>query len=283
MSTTDAEQLKGLREAIARYRSAVIAFSGGVDSTFLARVAADVLGRDKLLLITASSSTYPFFELEESKRLAADLGVRQRVVVSEETEIPGFTQNPPDRCYYCKGELFRLIKEIAAQEDFAAVFDGSNADDIHDHRPGRRALRELGIVSPLCEAGLGKDTIRALSREMGLPTADKPSYACLASRFPYGEEITREKLDRVGMAEQGMRELGLSQFRVRSHGDLARIELAPDEMERGWKMREKLERICRNAGYVYVALDLRGYRTGAMNEVLSAQEREHGSVETQRP
>lgn len=262
-----------LKQIIAGYPSAVIAFSGGVDSTYLARVAADVLGREKLLLITATSSTYPFFELEESKRLAADLGLRQRIVVSEETDIPGFTSNPPDRCYYCKSELFRLIREIAAQDGFAVVFDGSNADDVHDFRPGRRALRELGIVSPLCDAGLGKDAIRALSRELGLPTADKPSYACLASRFPYGEEITREKLDRVGRAEQGLRELGLSQFRVRSHGDLARIELSQSDMDRGWRLRGELERVCRNAGYVYVAIDVRGYRTGAMNEALSAEQR----------
>jgi pyridinium-3,5-biscarboxylic acid mononucleotide sulfurtransferase len=262
------DDLAKLTADIKRYDSAVVAFSGGVDSTFLARVTADALGRDKVLLITATSSTYPFFELEESKKLAADLGLRQRVIVSEEIDIPGFAKNPPDRCYYCKSELFRLIKHIAEQERFDVVFDGSNADDVSDFRPGRRATRELGIVSPLCDAGMGKEAIRRISRQLGLATADKPSFACLASRFPYGEEITKVKLDRVGNAEIGVRALGFGQFRVRSHGDLARVEFAADEMEQGWQMRQSVERICREAGFTYVAIDARGYRTGAMNEAL---------------
>jgi len=263
--------LEDLKRIISRHKSAVIAFSGGVDSTFLARVCADMLGREHVLLVTATSSTYPFTELEESKALAATLGLRQRVITSEETAIPGFAANPPDRCYYCKSELFRLIKHIAEQEGFSAVFDGSNADDTRDYRPGRRALKELGIESPLCDAGMTKEEIRALSRQLGLPTADKPSYACLASRFPYGEQITREKLDRVGKAEEGIRRLGLGQLRVRSHGDLARIELDPARIDDGWKMRAQLERICRDSGFTFVAIDTRGYRTGAMNEALSAK------------
>jgi uncharacterized protein len=262
------DDLARLTALIKRYHSAVVAFSGGVDSTFLAKVTAEALGTDKVLLITATSSTYPFFELEESKKLAADLGLRQRVIVSEEIDIPGFAKNPPDRCYYCKSELFRLIKHIAEQERFDVVFDGSNADDVSDFRPGRRATKELGIVSPLCDAGLGKEAIRRISRQLGLATADKPSFACLASRFPYGEEITKVKLDRVGNAELGVRALGFGQFRVRSHGDLARVEFAANEMEKGWQVRHAVEKICRDAGFTYVAIDARGYRTGAMNEAL---------------
>jgi uncharacterized protein len=266
------EAFERLRTAIGAYQSAVVAFSGGVDSTFLARVCSDVLGAEHVLLITATSSTYPFFELEEAKELAVSLGIPHRIIVSEETDIPGFADNPPDRCYYCKGELFKLIKAIAAEDRFEVVFDGSNLDDTKDHRPGRKALTEQGIRSPLCDAGLTKDMIRALSREMGLPTADKPSYACLASRFPYGEKITPQKLDRVGKAELAIRALSLGQFRVRSHGDLARVELAPERMDDGWAKRAAIESICREAGFTFVAIDTRGYRTGAMNEALSAEQ-----------
>jgi uncharacterized protein len=260
-------KLEKLKEIIGKYKSAVVAFSGGVDSTFLAKVANMVLG-DKVLLITATSSTYPFYELEEAKILAKKLGMRQEVITSEEIDIPGFADNPPDRCYYCKGELFTIINSIAEREKYDVVFDGSNAEDLNDYRPGRKAIKELGVVSPLCEAGLMKDEIREYSREMNLETADKPSYACLASRFPYGEHITTEKLDRVGTAELELRRLGFRQFRVRSHKDLARIELAADEMEKGWEIRNEISAVCKKAGFVFVSLDLEGYRTGAMNEEL---------------
>jgi uncharacterized protein len=262
------EKLSKLKKRIGGFKSAVIAFSGGVDSTFLARVSKDVLGVHALL-VTATSSTYPYYELEEAKRLAEMLGMKQRVIVSEEIDIPGFSDNPPDRCYYCKNELFSLIRHIAEQEGFEAVFDGSNADDLKDYRPGLKALRELGVVSPLCEAGLTKPEIRQLSGQMGLPTADKPTFACLASRFPYGERITREKLQRVGTVEKALRDLGFTQFRIRSHGDLARIELTGREMEKGWQSRQTISDLCHEAGFVYVAIDLDGYRTGAMNEVLA--------------
>jgi pyridinium-3,5-biscarboxylic acid mononucleotide sulfurtransferase len=272
--STEARNLKSLKDIIGRYRSVVVAFSGGVDSTFLARVCRDTLGPGHVLLITATSSTYPFFELQEAKDLAVTLQLPHRVIVSEETDIPGFADNPPDRCYYCKSELFKLITHIASQEGYEAVFDGSNFDDTRDHRPGRRALKELGVVSPLCDATFTKEQIRALSREMGLSTADKPSYACLASRFPYGERITPEKLQRVGKAEQAIRTLGLGQFRVRSHGDQARVELAPERMDEGWAQRAQIEVMCREAGFTFVAIDTRGYRTGAMNEALSPEQRE---------
>ena len=262
------EKLSDVKQRIGVFRSAIIAFSGGVDSTFLARVSREVLG-ERALLVTATSSTYPLYELEEAKRLARMLGMKQRVIVSEEIDIPGFSENPPDRCYHCKNELFSLIRHIAEEEGFEAVFDGSNADDLKDFRPGMKALREQGVVSPLCEAGLTKQEIRQLSGQMGLPTADKPTFACLASRFPYGERITREKLERVGAVEKAIRLLGFTQFRVRSHGDLARIELTGPEMEKGWASRQAISELCHKAGFVYAAIDLDGYRTGAMNEVLS--------------
>ncbi len=264
------DRLQKLKDIISSYSSAVIAFSGGVDSTFLAKVTKEVLG-DKVLLVTATSSTYPEYELQESKELAKLLGIKQQIIVSEEIDIPNFSDNPPDRCYYCKHELFSLIVAIAKENNFKAVFDGSNADDLCDYRPGLRAIKELSIVSPLCEAGLTKEDIRKYSEQLELPTASKPSYACLASRFPYGEKITNEKLDRAGKSEKGIRDLGFTQFRVRNHENLARLEFVPQEMDKAWQTREKLQEICKEAGYVYVAIDTQGYRTGAMNEVLKKE------------
>ncbi|MBD3318014.1 MAG: ATP-dependent sacrificial sulfur transferase LarE [Chitinivibrionales bacterium] len=260
-------KLQELKQIIGKYRSVVVAFSGGVDSTFLARVCRDVVG-EHLLLVTATSSTYPSFEHQQAVELAKEYGMRHRDIVSEEIEIAGFAENTPDRCYYCKRELFGALERIRGQDGYAVVFDGTNADDLHDYRPGSRAAKELGIVSPLCEAGLRKEDIRRYSRDYGLPTADKGSFACLASRFPYGERITTEKLDRVGKAEEALRGLGFRQFRVRSHGDAARVELAIDDLARGWEMRTALSRACKEAGFVFASLDLEGYRTGAMNEAL---------------
>jgi uncharacterized protein len=261
------DKLKQLEENIQNYTSALIAFSGGVDSTFLAYFAGKVLN-GKVLLVTAASSTYPETECAEAVALAKELGLPHRIIVSEELEIPGFATNPPDRCYHCKHELFTKLTSLAVAEGFKTVFDGSNADDMADYRPGRRALAELGIRSPLLEVGLTKAEIRSYSQQFGLKTAGKPAYACLASRFPYGETITREKLSRVDATETALRRLGFSQFRVRSHGELARIELLPAEMEQGWKSRESILAACKGAGFTFVALDLQGYRTGAMNETL---------------
>jgi uncharacterized protein len=261
------KKLEHLKSIISRYSSALIAFSGGVDSTFLASVVSEVLNK-KVLLVTASSSTYPSSEQEEAVKLAEQMGIPHRVIVSEETEIKGFVENTPHRCYYCKQELFSKLTTLARQEGFAVVFDGNNADDLGDYRPGRKATNELGVVSPLCEAGLTKEEIRELSRERGLSTADKPSYACLASRFPYGEQITREKLERVGKTEEELKQLGFRQFRVRSHRELARIEVATGEIEKAWQMRAVIGDICKKAGFTFVAIDVQGYRTGAMNEAL---------------
>jgi uncharacterized protein len=262
------DKLTLLKTRLKEYKSAVIAFSGGVDSTFLARIAKDVYD-DNLLLITATSSTYPFYELEEAKSLAILLGIKHKIIVSEEIDIPGYSENPPNRCYYCKSELFGKIKYIATKEGYEVIFDGSNADDLKDFRPGMKAKQEKGVISPLAETGFTKSDIRHFSAELNLPTATKQSYACLASRFPYGEKITKIKLDRLGMAEFEVRKLGFTQFRIRSHEDLARLEFIPSEMDQAWGIKSQLTDICKKSGFSYITIDLTGYRTGSMNEVLS--------------
>lgn len=266
------EKLKNLKDQLTEYNSAVIAFSGGVDSTFLARIAREIYG-NRLLLVTATSSTYPFYELEEARSLASFLSLNHRIITSEELSIPGYSDNPPDRCYYCKSELFRKIKYIASSEGFEVVYDGSNADDLKDYRPGMKAKKELEIISPLADSGFTKEDIRFFSRKLDLPTAEKPSYACLASRFPYGEKITWEKLDRVGKVELDLRNLGFTQFRIRSHENLARLEFIEQEIDRAWHIRKQLTEICKKGGFSYVTIDLSGFRSGSMNEVLDHDRR----------
>jgi pyridinium-3,5-biscarboxylic acid mononucleotide sulfurtransferase len=268
------DKLGKLNALLKGYKSAVIAFSGGVDSTFLARIAKDIYG-DNLLLVTANSSTYPSYELEEAKSLASLLNVRHKIIASEELDIPGYSENTPDRCYYCKNELFVKIKMVALEEGYEVVFDGSNADDIHDFRPGIKAKKEQGIISPLTEAGFTKSDIRQFSEEMNLPTAGKQSYACLASRFPYGEKISKVKLNRLSIAEFEVRNLGFTQFRIRSHENLARLEFIPDEMDKAWMIKDTLTEICLKSGFIYVAIDLKGYRTGSMNETLSGSDKQY--------
>jgi pyridinium-3,5-biscarboxylic acid mononucleotide sulfurtransferase len=262
------DKLNSLKSKLKEYKNAIIAFSGGVDSTFLARIAKEVYG-DNLLLITATSKTYPFYELEEAKSLALLLGIRHRIIVSEEMDIPGYSDNTPDRCYFCKSELFGKIKHLAAEEGYEAVFDGSNAEDMKDFRPGMKAKHEKGVISPLAETGFTKSDIRKFSEELNLPTANKQSFACLGSRFPYGEKITDKKLDRLTTAELEVKKLGFSQFRIRSHENLARFEFIPSEMDKAWESKEKLTEICKISGFNYVTIDLIGYRSGSMNEVLS--------------
>lgn len=266
------QKQQALDDLLTGFGSALIAFSGGVDSTFLLWAARKVLGPDRVVALTATSPTYPAYEFEESCRLAGDIGVRQIVMESNELEIPGFADNPPRRCYHCKHELFALCVDQARELQLAVVLDGANLDDLADFRPGRDAARELGVRSPLLEAGLTKDDIRELSRRAGLPTADKQPFACLASRFPYGTQITAERLHQVDQCETFLRTHDFNTFRVRYHGEIARIEIAPAEMPRllEAELRRSLVAACKAAGFTYVALDLEGYRSGSMNAGLTA-------------
>ena len=248
----------------------VVAFSGGVDSTFLARAARDAVG-ERALLVTADSETYPAAELEETRRLATLLGMRHEVIRTRELDNPEYAKNPPNRCYFCKEELFAKLEPIAREVGAAQLLYGANMDDLGDHRPGMTAAKERGVRAPMIEAELWKAEIRALSRELGLPTWDKPSFACLSSRFQYGEAITAEKLRQVDAAEAFVRSLGFRQFRVRHHDRLARLELAPDEIALLWEngRHEAIIKRFRELGYGYVTLDLQGFRSGSANEVLA--------------
>jgi uncharacterized protein len=263
------DKFNKLKNNLKSMEKVAVAFSGGVDSTFLLKTAHDVLGPN-VMAVTARSSTYPEREYAEAVGFIKGLGIKHITIISEELEIEGFSKNPANRCYYCKKELFSKIKELAAQNGISQIVDGSNLDDLGDYRPGLTALGELGISSPLREAGLTKEDIRKLSKEMGLPTWDKQPFACLASRFPYGHEITREKLGMVDRAEQFLLDLGLKQVRVRHHGDIARIEVSVNERNRFFdeELMDRVHGRLKEIGFKYVALDLKGYRTGSMNETL---------------
>jgi uncharacterized protein len=265
-------KLERLRTQLREIGSAAVAFSSGVDSTFLLRVAHEELG-ENVVAVTARSHSFPKRELDEAAAFCAREDVRHEIIDSEELDIPGFAENPPDRCYHCKKAIFGKLVAFAQANGLAAVLEGSNMDDDGDYRPGRRAIRELGIRSPLHDAGLTKAEIRALSKRMGLPTADKPSFACLASRFPYGERITAAGLERVERAEQWLMDagLGLTQLRVRSHGDMARIEVPPDDIPRLAAHAAEISASFKRFGFAYATLDLQGYRTGSLNEVLAKE------------
>lgn len=258
-----------LLDILKELESVIVAFSGGVDSTLLAKAAKDALG-DKALLVTADSETYPASELEEARRLAGHLGMRHLVIETRELDNPEYTRNAPNRCFFCKEELFTRLAPLARREGAAHLVYGANMDDLGDHRPGMEAAKHLGVKAPLIEAELWKTEIRELSHEFGLPTWDKPSFACLSSRFQYGDAITAEKLRQVDAAEAFVRSLGFKQFRVRHHDRLARLEIARDEMARLWEdgIRDSIVERFRELGYLYVTVDLQGFRSGSANDAL---------------
>jgi uncharacterized protein len=257
--------------------SVVVAFSGGVDSTLLARAAGDALG-ERAVLVTADSETYPEAELAEARRLAAQLGLRHVVVKTEELANPEYASNGANRCFFCKEELFTRLAPIARREGIATLVYGANLDDLGDHRPGMRSATARGVRAPLIEAELGKAEIRELSRALGLPTWDKPSFACLSSRFQYGDRITAEKLRQVDAAEAFVRSLGFRQFRVRHHDRLARLEIPLEEIPRLWEDGRHAAIVARlrELGYVYVAVDLGGFQSGSANLLLGLGRKTHG-------
>ena len=263
------EKLEQLKELFTEMEQALIAYSGGVDSTLVAKIAYDVLG-DRALAVTAVSPSLLPEELEDAKIQAATIGISHKIVQTQEMDNPNYTSNPVNRCYFCKSELHDTLKPLALELGYPYVVDGVNADDLHDYRPGIQAAKERGARSPLAEIGVTKAEVRQISQQLGLPWWDKPAQPCLSSRFPYGEEITIAKLQRVGRAEIYLRNLGWQNLRVRSEGDTARIELSPDKIKDFVSTTDlpTLVSAFQNWGFIYVTLDLEGYRSGKLNQVL---------------
>jgi uncharacterized protein len=267
MQTQLASKFGHLKKLMRELESVVVAYSGGVDSSLLLKVAVSVIG-DRTLAVIANSPTYPPSELAEALELARMIGANHLVIETQELSDSRFSSNPPERGYYCKLELFGKLKRIARDKDIKWVVDGSNHDDLLDYRPGSRAAKEVGVVSPLKEVGLTKSEVRELAKMVGLPNWSKPAEACLASRFPYGVKITRPELERVAAAEESLKQHGFSQVRVRVHGDVARIEVLPEELDKLLfsEVRNSVVGDLKTLGFLFISIDLEGYRTGSMNE-----------------
>ena len=268
MQKTTDQLRRELEQHIAGYGSAVIGFSAGVDSSVVAAAAHAALG-DRALAVTAVTETITDEDLELASAIAASTGMRHETIVYNELDIPNYASNPTNRCYFCKDALYSRLLLLAAERGLAAVLDGANADDVSDYRPGRLAAAEQGVRSPLLELGIDKAGVRLLAASYGLPNHDKPSAPCLSSRVPYGTEITREMLEQIDRAERALRELGFRELRVRHHGDLARVELPREDFPRALDLAAPIDAALREAGYRHVTLDLRGFRSGSLNEVLT--------------
>jgi uncharacterized protein len=270
MKMNQMEKLNNLKKILTEMKKVLIAYSGGVDSTFLLKVATEVLGNN-VVAVTALSETYPEDEIKEARKIAKEIGVKHIIIRTEELKNPEFSENPPERCYYCKKELFSKLKEIAKKEKIEFVLDGSNYDDLDDYRPGLKAVQEFGIRSPLREAKLTKADIRQLSKKMKLQTWDKPALACLASRFPPYVKITEEDLKRIDKAENFIKSLGFKQIRLRHHYPIARLEFSLEDFPRilNKKNRDAIVRKLKELGYLYVTLDLEGYKTGSLNKLIN--------------
>lgn len=259
--------MKKLKNILKKLDRVVVAYSGGIDSTFLLKVSIDTLGRDNVLAVTAFSQTYPYSEYKEAKRMARLLGAKHLTIYTNEMKVEKFRSNPVNRCYYCKKELFKALNEVRDKHNMKYVVDGTNLDDLKDIRYGSKAAKELGVRKPLLEAGITKKYIRSISKKMRLPVWDKPSSACLASRFPFNSAITKAGIDRIYKAENFMRKLGFRQVRVRMHDVIARIEIPEKDLDLGMRFKESITKRLKKLGFIYVALDLEGYRTGSMHEV----------------